>query len=223
MPQTVKNLFANVGDGLIPELGRSPGMTTGSSILAWRIPQTENLAGYSPWSLKELEKTKWLTLSRVSYKYNLRRLNIIIWQSFLCNLASNVSSCCSVAKLCPRFHDPTDCSTQGFTVPHHLLEYAQVYVHYMGDAIQSSHPLSPSFLLPSIFPSIRVFSNESAAHSRCLNINKHFSFIRRNNFWDYLGALWKIPKLVQVWKNFIQNLIWGHLPETPIGLKHLIK
>ena len=34
-------------------------------------------------------------------------------------------------------------------VPHHLLEFAQVYVHLINDAIPSSHPLSPSS--PSAF------------------------------------------------------------------------
>ena len=45
---------------------------------------------------------------------------------------------------------------------HHLSEFAQVHIHWIGDAIQPSHPLSPFFLLPLIFPSIRVFSNEPA-------------------------------------------------------------
>ena len=34
------------------------GMDTHSSILAWRIPWTEDLAGYSPWSCKELDMTE---------------------------------------------------------------------------------------------------------------------------------------------------------------------
>jgi len=52
----------------------------------------------------------------------------------------------------------------GFPVYHQLWELAQTHVHRVGDAIQPSHPLpSPSPLL-SIFPSIRVFSNESALH-----------------------------------------------------------
>ena len=54
-----------------------------------------------------------------------------------------------------------NCSTSGIPV-HQLLEFTQTHVHWVGDAIQLSHPLSPLFLLPSIFPSIRVFSNESA-------------------------------------------------------------
>ena len=43
---------------------------------------------------------------------------------------------------------------------HYLQEFAQTHVHRVGDAFQSSHPLSPLLLLPSIFPSLRVFSNE---------------------------------------------------------------
>ena len=54
-----------------------------------------------------------------------------------------------------------DCSTPGFPVLHHLPELPQTHVHRVGDAIQLSHPLSYLLLPPSIFPSIRVFSNES--------------------------------------------------------------
>ena len=46
------------------------------------------------------------------------------------------------------------------------LELAQTHVHRVGDAIQPSHSLSSLFLLPSIFPSNRVFSNESVLHIR---------------------------------------------------------
>ena len=48
--------------------------------------------------------------------------------------------------------------TPSFPVSHYLPELARVHVHWIGDAIQPSHPL---LFLPSIFPSIRVFSNES--------------------------------------------------------------
>ena len=36
------------------------------------------------------------------------------------------------------------CSTPGISVPHHLLKFAQVHVHWISDAIQPSHPLMPS-------------------------------------------------------------------------------
>ena len=54
-----------------------------------------------------------------------------------------------------------DCSTSGFPVHHQVPEFTQTHVHQVGDAIQSSHPLSFPPSPTSIFPSIRVFSNES--------------------------------------------------------------
>ena len=54
-----------------------------------------------------------------------------------------------------------DCSAPGFPVHHYLPEFAQTHVRWISDAIQPSHPLSPPSP-PAIFPSIRVFSNESA-------------------------------------------------------------
>ena len=51
----------------------------------------------------------------------------------------------SVAQLCPTLWDRMDCSTPGFPVHHQLPELAQTHVHWVGDAIQPSHPLlSPS-------------------------------------------------------------------------------
>ena len=52
--------------------------------------------------------------------------------------------CCSVAKLCLTLCDPMNCSTPDFPVPHHLPEFAQVHVHWIGDDLQPSYPLLPS-------------------------------------------------------------------------------
>ena len=49
----------------------------------------------------------------------------------------------SVTKLCLTLCKPMDCGTPGFPVLHYLLEFAQTHVHWVGDAIQSSHPLPP--------------------------------------------------------------------------------
>ena len=71
------------------------------------------------------------------------------------------------------FVTPMVCSTPGFPVLHYLSEFVQIHIHRIGDAIQPSHLLSSPFILPSIFPSIRVFSNESALRIRW---PKHWSF-----------------------------------------------
>ena len=62
-----------------------------------------------------------------------------------------------------------DYSRPGFPVLHHLLEFAQTQVHWVSDAIQTSRSLSSPLLLPSIFPSVRVFSNELALCIRWQN------------------------------------------------------
>ena len=72
--------------------------------------------------------------------------------------------CCSFAQWCPTLCDPMDYSRLGIPVLHHHPQLTQIHVHRVGDAIQPSHPLSSSSLLPSNFPSIRVFSNELALH-----------------------------------------------------------
>ena len=71
----------------------------------------------------------------------------------------------SGAHLCPTICDPMNHSMPGLPVHHHLLEFIQTHVHWVGDAIQPFHPLSPS---PPTFnlSSIRVFSNESVLHIR---------------------------------------------------------
>ena len=52
--------------------------------------------------------------------------------------------CCSVAKLYHTLCNPMNCSMSGFPVLHYLPEFAQTHVHRVCDAIQPSHPLSPS-------------------------------------------------------------------------------
>ena len=75
---------------------------------------------------------------------------------------------CSVAKSCPTLFDPMNCSTPGFSVLHYFPEFSQT--QFIQSVIQfnlSNHLiLCCPLLLPSIFPSIRVFSSESALHTR---------------------------------------------------------
>ena len=59
-----------------------------------------------------------------------------------------------------------DCSTPGLPVHHHLLELAQTHIHELVMPANYLILCPPLLLLPSIFPSISVFSNESALHIR---------------------------------------------------------
>ena len=84
-----------------------------------------------------------------------------IWAVGEIVLFPGCSCCCSVAKLCPTLCDPMDCSTPGSSVLHYLSELLKLMTT---DLVMPSnhlilcHPL----LLSSVFPSIRVFSNQLA-------------------------------------------------------------
>ena len=67
----------------------------------------------------------------------------------------------SLAQLCPTLCDSINRSPPGLPVHHQLLEFTQNHVHQVGDATQTSHPLSSLLLLYPIPPCIRVFSSES--------------------------------------------------------------
>ena len=66
-----------------------------------------------------------------------------------------------------------NCSTTGFPVLHYLPEIAQTQIHWVGDAIQPFCPCHALLFLPSIFPSIRIFSNELAL---CIRWPNYWSF-----------------------------------------------
>ena len=93
--------------------------------------------------------------------------------------------CCSVALLCPTLCNTVDYSRPGFPVPHHLPELAQTHVK---SVMPSIHLVlcSPLLLLPSIFPSIWVFSNESVL---CIRWPKFWSFSFRISSSNEYSAL----------------------------------
>ena len=73
----------------------------------------------------------------------------------------------SVAHLCSTFCDPMDCSMPGFPGHHQFPELAQLM--FVESLMPSNHLIfcCPLLLLPSVFPSIRVFSSESVL---CISI-----------------------------------------------------
>ena len=120
----------------------------------------------------------------------------------------------SVTQPCPTLGDPMGCSTLGFPVHHELLELIPTHVHWVSDAIQSSHPLSSLLLLPSIFPSIRVFSNKSVL---CTRWPKYWSFsVSPSN--EYPGLIsfrmdWLDLPVVQ---GTLKSLLQHHSSKTSI-------
>ena len=79
---------------------------------------------------------------------------------------TDCSRCCSVARLCLTLCDPTDVAHQtslSFTISWRLLKLMSIESVMPSNHLILCHPL---LLLTSIFPSIRVFSNESALYIR---------------------------------------------------------
>ena len=86
---------------------------------------------------------------------HLCRLNPLYYPENRCYSLSVQFSCSVVSKSL----DHMDCSTSGFPVHHQLLELAQTHVHQVSDAINHLILCCPLLFLPSIFLSVRVFSN----------------------------------------------------------------
>ena len=98
----------------------------------------------------------------------------------LLNSVEGDCCCCSVAKSCLTFCSPMNCSTPGFSVPHHL-ELAQIHILCIGDAIQPAHLLPPS-------------------SSPAFNLSQHHNLFQRvgssHQVWEYgsFSWVWKLPE-----------------------------
>ena len=94
----------------------------------------------------------------------------------------------SVTQSCPTLCDPMDCSTPGFPVHQQLPELAQTHVHWVGDAIQPSHPLlSPSPPAFNLSQHWSLFQWVSSLHQvtkvlECQLQHQSFQWIFRTDF-----------------------------------------
>ena len=103
----------------------------------------------------------------------------------------------SVAQSCLTLCDPMDCSMPGFAVHHQLPEFIQTHVHWVGDAIQPSHPLSspslPTFNLSQhqgLSKWVSSSHQEAKLLELCLNfLHITFLFPEIPTFWLWF-ALW---------------------------------
>ena len=92
---------------------------------------------------------------------------------------------CSVAQSYLTLWDPMDCSILSLPVPHYLPRFAEFM--FIVSVVQSSYriPWYPPLLLPSVFPSIRDFSNEFAI---CIRWPKYWSFSISSSI-EYSGLI----------------------------------
>ena len=114
----------------------------------------------------------------------------------------------SVAQSCPNLCNPMDCSTPGFPV-HHQLQ-SLIKLMSIESVVPSNHLIlcHPLLLQPSIFPSIRVFSNESVIYIRWPKYwsfsfsispsNEYSGLISlKTDWWDLLAVQGTLKSLLQ--------------------------
>ena len=102
----------------------------------------------------------------------------------------------SVTQSCPTLYNTMNCSTPGFPVHHQLPKLTQTYVHWVGDCIQLSHPLSsPSPSLPSLW----VFFNVAIGKKWSKYWNVSFSINSSNEYSGLISFMmdWLDPLSVQ--------------------------
>ena len=140
-------------------------MATHSSVLAWRIPGTGEPGGLPSLGLHRV-RHDWSDLAAAA-AYLIYHVVLVLdvqQSGSVIYIYIYIYSCCScsVAQSCPILWDPMDCSMQAslpFTISWSLLKLMSIKSMMPSNHLIFCYPL---LFLPSIFPRIRVFSNESA-------------------------------------------------------------
>ena len=111
--------------------------------------------------IKNAAKTSWVTvIEPISIPTKMKTFLIIqahspgcCWPIIYENSQSSVPiGCFSVTMSCPTLCNPVDGSTPGLPVLHYFPEFAQTHVHWVGDTMQPSRPVTPFFSSPQFFP-----------------------------------------------------------------------
>ena len=130
---------------------RSHGLQPNRLLRPWDFPGKSTGVGYHCLLLPDI----WFGLNSVSLQIKLLKKRSGCHKSRLLppkTLNWDSVQFSSVAQSCPTLCDPMNCSTPGLPVHHQLLEFTQTHAHWVGDAIQPSHPLSsPSPPAPNPF------------------------------------------------------------------------
>ena len=133
---------------------------------SWTMPNTLNVwitTNYGKFFKRWEYQTTWPASWVMCMQFKKEQLELDIGTTDWFQIGKGIRQFSSVTQSCLTPCNPMDRNTPGLPVHHQLPEFTQTHVHWVGDAVQTSHPL---LLLPSIFPSSRVFSNESALHIR---------------------------------------------------------
>ena len=230
--QMVKNPLAMQGTWVQSPDWENPlekGMATQSYILAWKIPWTEEPGGLQSMGLWRV-RHDWTTEHMLTQTHICKTLKKIycIWFTMLCYFLvyGKVNQLyiyplffqfSSVAQSCPTLCDPMDCSTPGFPVHQQLLELTQTHVHWVGDAIQSSHPLSspspPNFSLSQHQGLFQDFSHQFfTSGGQSIGISASASVFPMNiQDWFHLGwTSWLSLQSKRLSRVFLNTTVQKH-------------
>ena len=102
---------------------------------------------------------------------------------------------------------PHDCSTPGFPALHYLPQFAQTHVHWVTDAIQPSHPLSPASPPAFNLSQHQGLSNESVLRIMWLKYSS-FSISPSNEYWGLISFRidwFELPAVQGTLKSLLQH------------------
>ena len=177
-------------------------MATHSSITAWKIPRTEECGGL-----------QFIGSQRAGHK----------WASEWCVINTiriderqNISKTWALGSVqllsCPTLCNSMDCSMPGLPVHHQLLEPTQTHVHWVGDAIQPSHPLSSSCL--HSFPASRSFPRSQffTSGGQSIGVSTSALLLLMNiQDWFPLGWTgWISLQSKELWRGFFNTRVQKH-------------
>ena len=107
--------------------------------------------------------------------------------------------------------DPMDCSMPGSSVLHYLLEFAQIHFHWVGDAIQPSHPLLPPSSSLNLSQHQGLFQWVGSSHQVAKVLELHLQL--PVNIQDWFSLRWTglIPLVFKgLSRVFNSTMIWQY-------------
>ena len=198
-------------------------MATHSSVLAWRIPGTEEPDGLPSVGSHRVGHD-WSDLAAAA--------DNIYW-----NRIKHSVQFSPVAQSCPTLRDPMNRSKPGLPVHHRLPEFTQTHSRPSSQWMPSSHLIlcRPLLFLPPIPPSIKVFPNESTlcmhrdiiqiassgTQFKSISVEEALSSVQQN-FCSSLGV--QLPFLKVTWKNvkWRINEFVNYNPKVESPIKYIL-
>ena len=134
------------------------------------------------------------------------------FQSFLFNIKrESLVQFSSVTQSCLILCNPVDCSMPGLSVHHQLLEFTQTHVHWVGDAIHPSHPLSsPSPPTFNLSQNQGLFKWVSSSHQVAKVLEFQLQHQSSNEYQDWFPLGWT------GWISLLSNGLSRVFPNTTV-------